>query len=181
MTRSANLISLRELAMREKMMSRRPDVPCSVCGALLFSSTTSLPPAERVCQPCRRRRREDIRADLPTREARTLVCPRCGVTFETVNARQIYCSPRCKQNAKYARRPKPPPKARAPRAPLASCVDCAARIPRHVVTSEPPLCVPCQTLRRAQLRQRHRRDKAGGQLSNPGQSRWRRLLARVTR
>jgi hypothetical protein len=86
------------------------------------------------------------------------VCPGCGVEFTPEYDSRLYHSDQCRQAAKVRRRVRTPTP-RKPRAPTLSCTDCAARIPRHVVASEPPLCLPCRTLRRAQLRQRHRRER----------------------
>lgn len=34
-------------------MPRKPDTPCAVCGTLIWSGATSLPPGQRTCRPCR--------------------------------------------------------------------------------------------------------------------------------
>lgn len=67
-------------------MPRRPDTPCASCGRLLWSGTTSLPPGQRMCQPCRRNK--------PTPPKPERVCP-CGAAF-TPSGSQTYCSPACR-------------------------------------------------------------------------------------
>jgi len=34
-------------------VARIPDVPCALCGKLLYTGSTSLPAGERMCRPCR--------------------------------------------------------------------------------------------------------------------------------
>lgn len=59
-------------------MARRPDVPCSRCGTLMWGGSTSLPAGQRTCHPCRRitpapRALTVIPADMP--------CPGCSKSF----------------------------------------------------------------------------------------------------
>ncbi len=35
-------------------MPRRPDMPCAVCGSLMWRGTSSLPEGQAMCRPCRR-------------------------------------------------------------------------------------------------------------------------------
>ncbi len=56
---------------RQRDADRR-DTPCSICGKLLYSSRTSLPPERRTCLDCRRSRRP---ADPPFQ---TWTCRDCG-------------------------------------------------------------------------------------------------------
>lgn len=45
-------------------MPRKPDTVCAGgCGRLLWSGTGSRPAGERICRPCRRRRREQAAAE----------------------------------------------------------------------------------------------------------------------
>lgn len=52
-------------------MPRIPDLPCAVCGTLMYRSKTSLPEGEATCQPCRKKLQEDPRP-----------CKTCGKEFE---------------------------------------------------------------------------------------------------
>lgn len=60
-------------------MPRKPDTPCSQCGKLLWSATTSLPPGDRTCRDCRRSDRPD--------------CAHCGAVCPEGNER--FCSRVC--------------------------------------------------------------------------------------
>ena len=52
-----SLIHLRHLSPEGPAnMARKPDTPCSRCGTLLWSATTSRPAGERVCRRCRSER-----------------------------------------------------------------------------------------------------------------------------
>jgi len=119
------------------------DTPCSTCGELLWSGTGSLPPAERVCQRCRRAHRLEVRRAAAS-EPREVVCPGCGETFETTVKTKVYCSTPCKQRAKRRRRPKPPPK---PRAPTTPCVDCGAPTQQQPLGRPPQRRAGCRSLR----------------------------------
>ncbi len=103
-------------------MARRPDLPCAVCGRLLWRGRTSLPEGEATCRPCRADRgpahgrpgtyrdgcrceacREWKRADnAQRREPRPRVivqCATCGADVERV-ARNIdgdsFCDRACR-------------------------------------------------------------------------------------
>ncbi|ADB76163.1 hypothetical protein Gobs01_01902 [Geodermatophilus obscurus DSM 43160] len=58
-------------------MARKPDTPCAGgCGRLLWGTSTSLPPGERVCQRCRRARK-----NAEPDEARPEACGYCAEPF----------------------------------------------------------------------------------------------------
>lgn len=79
-------------------MPVRPDLPCAVCGKLMWRGTTSLPPGQATCLPCRRARKAII-------VTRTHVCQRCGSEFTTEygDKRWKYCGPECFRKAQHAR------------------------------------------------------------------------------
>lgn len=64
-------------------MARRPDTPCSRCGKLLWSGTTSRPAAQRVCRGCSTRSTRDCEvcaaAFVPTKPSIKTCSVRCGV------------------------------------------------------------------------------------------------------
>lgn len=65
------------------------DTPCSICGKLLHSSRTSLPPERRTCLDCRRSRRP---AEPPPQ---TWTCRECGAQCSrpsTIGRVPRYCS-----------------------------------------------------------------------------------------
>lgn len=69
-------------------MPKRPDLPCAVCGRMLWRGTTSLPDGMATCRPCRRlkyRRR----------------CAWCGDCLEVRGAN--YCSRPCASAARQTR------------------------------------------------------------------------------
>jgi len=164
-------------------MPNRPDVPCASCGSLMWRGTTSLPPGEAMCRPCRRavgpvvvpldeRRRRWRASQRRSRgvddlggavQEHTAVCPRCGAAFTTTVDRKRYCTARCKQTAKAARRPKPPPKLRPP---LPRCVDCGGRVGiAQRGLDGPPTCQPCRVLQASVRRQELRRGKNAATLA----------------
>lgn len=74
-------------------MPRRPDAPCAGgCGTLLRSSSTSLPPGQRTCRPCRAKRSRKT-------------CIVCGTDFQPANPHNVACSPACGQKVRLASRP----------------------------------------------------------------------------
>lgn len=81
-------------------MSHRPNVPCAVCGALMWGGRGSLPAGQRTCLACRRAR-PLASAIQPivgegTRKGAKADCPRCGTTFISKHHRgQTFCSPAC--------------------------------------------------------------------------------------
>jgi hypothetical protein len=78
-------------------MARRPDVPCAMCGVLLWSTSTSLPAGLRVCRPCRRARHE-------------ATCSVCGQTFEATwsgGRRRRTCSQECARASRQVARREP--------------------------------------------------------------------------
>lgn len=79
-------------------MPSKPDVPCANCGALLWSSTSSLPPGQRMCRPCRQAR---------ALAAIERVCTACGRPFAALRypgttARRRVCSEACRKNRQAA-------------------------------------------------------------------------------
>jgi 5-methylcytosine-specific restriction endonuclease McrA len=64
---------------------RNPDMPCAVCGTLLWRGRTSLPPGQAICQPCRR-------AGL-SETMKEVLCLHCGASFRTYRAK--FCSRTC--------------------------------------------------------------------------------------
>lgn len=64
-------------------MARVPDVPCAVCGKLMWRGSSSLPPGEATCHACRAeaRRRGRPCVDCGTvRPGRTKSrCPKCSI------------------------------------------------------------------------------------------------------
>jgi HNH endonuclease len=57
-------------------MATTPDVPCARCGKLLYTRQWSLPPGQRICQPCR------------TRTARR-TCEICGKQYQPGGGRSL--------------------------------------------------------------------------------------------
>lgn len=74
-------------------MARKPDTPCSVCGNLLWSGSSSLPPEQRVCHPCRRLRPVP-HGHRDGSEARIVECRVCGRPF-LYGKRKTTCSRSC--------------------------------------------------------------------------------------
>lgn len=73
---------------------RKPDVPCSACGKLLYGGGHgSLPAGERTCRPCRA-----LRSAKPAAEPHS--CPVC----ETPTLRPVFCTSRCAELDKQRRR-----------------------------------------------------------------------------
>lgn len=77
-------------------MARRPDVPCAVCGKLMWSGSTSLPPGQATCHPCRRKLTPRPPTRRFVREIRS--CQKCGASFEATHPNNVYCSPRCRRS-----------------------------------------------------------------------------------
>lgn len=77
---------------------RKPDTPCSACGKLLYSGTTSLPPEQRTCRPCRatgiRWLPTSARWPLAERQPGHVVACPCGRTVRKMQP-QTYCSLAC--------------------------------------------------------------------------------------
>lgn len=75
-------------------MPRQRDTPCSRCGTLLWSGSTSLPAAERVCRPCRKiqsgpcRRRS---TSAVTYALKPKACARCACDYTPTAANQKCC------------------------------------------------------------------------------------------
>lgn len=77
-------------------MPRRPDVPCAVCGELMWRGRGTLPPGRSTCRPCR--------AKSSRRPHR-----RCAWCAWPVTSRQAerYCSTVCANQANGSSRPSP--------------------------------------------------------------------------
>lgn len=92
-------------------MPRNPDMPCSVCGQLLWRGTTS---ADRpICRPCRREAagwQRDIPVDVQRRPVRQLAeqqtCPTCNNEYRPYRTTQIYCTPACRPRKGWVARPR---------------------------------------------------------------------------
>lgn len=68
-------------------MTRHPDMPCALCGAMMWRGRTSLPAGEALCRPCRLW----ISTLTPPE---IIACPVCGTEF--VKRPDIWtCSRRC--------------------------------------------------------------------------------------
>jgi endogenous inhibitor of DNA gyrase (YacG/DUF329 family) len=82
----------------EKMMPRRPDVPCASCGKLMWRGSTSLPSGQATCLGCRR-------VGLGPTALQTRSCEFCGKDV-TRHPRDFgdraFCSSSC-SNARNAR------------------------------------------------------------------------------
>jgi hypothetical protein len=77
-------------------MPRRPDVPCSICGELMWRATTSLPPGKATCRPCRRANPR-TKVKVPKVE-RVQACIRCGVQIPTGSGyMRLYCTEECRR------------------------------------------------------------------------------------
>ena len=85
-------------------MARKPDVPCALCGVLLWSGSTSLAPGLRMCRGCR---------GLPGHPGRSkpgvVACAHCSTMFvprPSHNGRlTVTCSKRCAQLLRVGRVP----------------------------------------------------------------------------
>lgn len=67
-------------------MARIPDVPCALCGELMWSGTTSLPPGEAVCRPCRKvLPKREPQAPTPRKQ-----CVDCGAMCWATRCRPCY-------------------------------------------------------------------------------------------
>jgi hypothetical protein len=91
-------------------MARKADTPCARCGALLWRGSTSLPPGQMICQPCRRLAR-------PGSKHTGSLCLVCREGRLAPGART--CSRQCGQRARYANR-----------IPARQCEVCGARFDR---------------------------------------------------
>jgi len=91
-------------------MAHQPNLPCAVCGKLMWRRKgCSLPDGQAVCQACRRTRKgfaPDVpmrdQAPVPSARTQTVICVVCGSLFTGVGGRgnvRKYCSPLC-----YSRR-----------------------------------------------------------------------------
>lgn len=163
-------------------MPQNPDVPCAACGTLLWSGTTSLPPGERTCQPCRRAR---PKPPPPRVEplAREVECPGCHQVFATTVMSKVHCSLNCKQRTKRRRRDaSPPPTLPAPRRE-SRCADCGTRLTQPRPGTVATRCMPCRALRALELDRGMRRAKHGvvAAVAARESSWWRRLLGEWSR
>lgn len=81
-------------------MTRRPDLPCADCGALMWRGATSAPEGEACCRPCRARRPKSpayVNQHIPK------VCEQCGRGYEAASTRTRYCSVACGNYARQQR------------------------------------------------------------------------------
>lgn len=124
-------------------MPRVPDTPCALCGRLLWSSTTSLPPGQRTCRTCRRTRKAanklkgcQICGAEFVGSGNRKRCTPCGAAFPGRSRPCIECGQRCSgdrcqacSSARFRQlRSKPTP-----------CVVCGAELP----TSRRTRCAGC--------------------------------------
>jgi hypothetical protein len=77
------------------MADNRRDIPCSVCGNLMWQSRTSLPPGQATCQPCRRKR-VTFKPQSCTWDNSPRTCQQCGMTYDPTAYNQRYCSVACR-------------------------------------------------------------------------------------
>lgn len=78
-------------------MPRRPSVPCADCGELMWTSTSSLPPGQARCRPCRQARSNRA-------APRQYECAACGVAFTSRSlVERKYCSTPCANRHKAQR------------------------------------------------------------------------------
>ncbi|PZG53148.1 hypothetical protein C1I98_06210 [Spongiactinospora gelatinilytica] len=112
-------------------MPRRPDTPCSSCGKLLWSGTTSLPAGSLKCRPCRR-------------AASKAPCTTCGLEFDawTGGHRRRTCSSACEREARL----RAITEARQAPRPLRACEDCLVAVATCGVVA---LCDRCRVVRKA--------------------------------
>lgn len=79
-------------------MARKPDVPCSRCGRLMWGGSSSLPAGQRTCHPCRRIERVPYGVRSATPEPPSTTCPACNEEFAPRRSRNgwtVSCSKRC--------------------------------------------------------------------------------------
>lgn len=98
-------------------MPRRPDMPCSLCGTLMWRGKGSLPEGEATCRPCRSTGvRRSVRVYVPhprqPRRSRKLRdCEMCGAEYTYTHPQQRTCSRICgvelrRQEGSYQSGPK---------------------------------------------------------------------------
>lgn len=80
-------------------MPRRPDVPCATCGNLIWRGSTSSPPGQATCRPCRAKRREKIGAHRSA--SHTKACIVCDATFAPFRDTHQTCSLSCAQRYRH--------------------------------------------------------------------------------
>jgi hypothetical protein len=124
-------------------MPRRPDVPCARCGSLMWRGTSSLPPGQSVCRPCRQAapvpysRRPRIKPIPLVRDGRYPMrsCAYCSVEFEATSARPQKRCPTCRH--------------RGIKPSSSPCVSCGTRVAfsRGGVSR----CHPCRRRRNAEV------------------------------
>lgn len=93
-------------------MANKPEVPCAVCGKLMWTSTTSLPAGQSTCTPCRRAAhglasdQRVVRLGPALRVTKR--CATCGETFIGKGSHR-YCSVECgrkfRNNTRYGNKP----------------------------------------------------------------------------
>lgn len=78
-------------------MARKPDVPCSACGTLLWSGSTSRPAGQRFCRPCRR-----TGVARGQSQTQAMDCEVCSARFVPKKAHQRTCSLSCGQRRRHS-------------------------------------------------------------------------------
>lgn len=80
-------------------MSRKPDVPCAACGKLLWGGSSSLPPGQRMCRPCKAAHPRQG----PLRPGPPRSCECCGAAYMSRKRQVRTCSPSCGQKMRAKR------------------------------------------------------------------------------
>lgn len=77
-------------------MPRSPDLPCAVCGQMMWRSTKSLPQGLARCRPCRKAAASAIARPTRVRAATSSrACEVCGTTYRAKSPSQRTCSRAC--------------------------------------------------------------------------------------
>src|SRR4051812_42234608 len=87
-------------------MPRSPDMPCTICGRMMWRGKGSLPEGQAVCHPCRRKSQPYLdrkRAATPRGALEIRTCPECCADFEVGPPNQVYCTVGCR-NRRRGRR-----------------------------------------------------------------------------
>ena len=77
---------------------KRQDIACRTCGRPMWRSGTSLPQGKATCLPCRRAAAAQREAEKPKPVLGVRECAICGQTFEQRQAKQVYCSAKCRES-----------------------------------------------------------------------------------
>lgn len=76
-------------------MPRIPDLPCAVCGKMMWRGTTSLPEGEAKCRPCRRANQTQESKAEPVKRH----CGHCGKIFAARTKAHKFCAKTCSREA----------------------------------------------------------------------------------